>query len=478
MGIRDQLRNGPLGFGAAPLGNMFRNIPEEEAVETVDVAWQQGTRYFDTAPFYGAGLSEMRLGKALAKHRREEYVLSSKVGRLILDEIETKGRDFGEKGGLFQFGRPNRVVYDYSEDGALRSIQDSLERLGAHRLDFVWVHDIAQDFHGDEWLARFETARTGAFRALTRLREEGVIKAWGLGVNRVEPCELVLDLAEPKPDGFLLAGRYTLLDHERALQRLMPAAVARNLDIIIGGPYSSGILAGGTHFEYQNAPPEILAKVARIKAIAQHYQVPLKAAALQFSLAHPASAAIIPGASRPERIAEDHAALKATIPDDFWREMRAQRLVAADAPLPIDRERNGLAEASASIDVSASADRVWRLIGGFGSLPDWLPYISKSELSAGGRVRHLANLGGDTIVERLEAFDDAARGYSYSILEAPFPVSGYLSTLRVQQAAEGNYSRVEWSGKFTPEGVSAAEASRLFRRIFEDGLRALTIKFS
>ena len=142
------------------------------------------------------------------------------------------------------------------------------------------------------------------------------------------------------------------------------------------------------------------------------------------------------------------------------------------------RERNGLAEASASIDVSASADRVWRLIGGFGSLPDWLPYISKSELSAGGRVRHLANLGGDTIVERLEAFDDAARSYSYSILEAPFPVSGYLSTLRVQQAAEGNRSRVEWSGKFTPEGVSAAEASRLFRRIFEDGLRALTIKFS
>ena len=193
----------------------------------------------------------------------------------------------------------------------------------------------------------------------------------------------------------------------------------------------------------------------------------IKAAALQFSLAHPASAAIIPGASRPERIAEDHAALMATIPDDFWREMRQQALVAPDAPLPIDRERNGLAEASASIDVSASADQVWRLIGGFGSLPDWLPYTPKSELSAGGRVRHLANLGGDTIVERLEAFDDAARSYSYSILEAPFPVSGYLSTLRVQQAAEGNRSRVEWSGKFTPEGVSAVEASQLFQRIFE-----------
>jgi D-threo-aldose 1-dehydrogenase len=238
---------------------MFRDIPEGEAAATVDAAWGQGIRYFDTAPFYGAGLSEMRLGKALAKHKRDEYVLSSKVGRLILDEVETGGRDFGEKAGLFEFGRPNRIVYDYSGDGALRSIEDSLKRLGVNRPDFVWVHDIARDFHGDEWLARFETARTGAFRALTRLREQGVIRARGLGVNRVEPCELTLDLAEAQPDGFLLAGRYTLLDHERALQRLMPAAAAREVDIVVGGPYSSGVLAGGTHFEYQKAPPEILA---------------------------------------------------------------------------------------------------------------------------------------------------------------------------------------------------------------------------
>ena len=158
----------------------------------------------------------------------------------------------------------------------------------------MWVHDIARDFHGDEWLAQFETARKGAFRALTRLREHGVIKAWGLGVNRVEPCELTLDLTEVQPDGFLLAGRYMLLDHERALQRLMPAAAAKNVDIVVGGPYSSGVLAGGTHFEYQKAPPEIIAKVERIKAVAQRHQVPIKVAALQFSLAHPASAAVIP----------------------------------------------------------------------------------------------------------------------------------------------------------------------------------------
>src|SRR6516165_4913422 len=309
---------------------MFRNIPEEKAAATFDAAWQQGIRYFDTAPLYGAGLSEMRLGQALAKHKRGEYVLSSKVGRLILDEVESGPRQLGEKGNLFEFGRPNRMVYDYSADGTLRSIEDSLKRLGVDRLDFVWNHDLSRDFHGDEWLARFETARTGAFRALTRLRESGVIKAWGLGVNTVEPCELTLDMAEARPDGFLLAGRYTLLDHERALQRLMPAAAARQVEIVVGGPYSSGILAGGTHFEYEKAPPEIIAKVERIKAIAQRHQVPLKAAALQFSLAHPASAAVIPGASRPERIAEDCAALAAAIPDDFWRELRAQGLVAAE----------------------------------------------------------------------------------------------------------------------------------------------------
>src|SRR5215475_3514194 len=130
MNVRNSLLAGPLGFGAAPLGNMFRNILDQEAEATVDAAWQQGTRYFDTAPFYGAGLSEIRLGKALAKHRRNEYVLSSKVGRLILDEVETGRRDFGEKAGLFEFGRPNRVVYDYSADGTLRSIEGSLNRLG------------------------------------------------------------------------------------------------------------------------------------------------------------------------------------------------------------------------------------------------------------------------------------------------------------------------------------------------------------
>jgi D-threo-aldose 1-dehydrogenase len=269
MSIASALIGGPLGFGTAPLGNMFRNISEEEASATVAAAWQLGTRFFDTAPFYGAGLAEIRLGKELIKHKRDEYVLSTKVGRLILDEIVKGPQAFGEKGSLFEHGRKNKVIYDYSSDGAKRSIEDSLKRMGVDR-------------------------RT------------------------------------------LLAGRYTLLDHERALQRLMPMAVEKGVQIVVGGPYSSGVLAGGRHFEYAEASPQILAKVAKIKALAQRHGVPIKAAALQFSLAHPAAVAVIPGASKPERIKEDHAALKAKIPNDFWRELRAEGLVAPDAPLPTD----------------------------------------------------------------------------------------------------------------------------------------------
>jgi D-threo-aldose 1-dehydrogenase len=318
---------------------MFRNIPDQEAAATVEAAWDQGTRYFDTAPFYGAGLSEIRLGKELSKRKRSEYTLSTKVGRLIIDEIEdVSARDLGAKGDIFKFGRPNMVVYDYTAYGAKKSIDDSIKRMDVDYIDFVWVHDIAQDFHGDGWLDMFEIARKGAFLALSQLRDQGVIKSWGIGVNKVQPVELLLDLAELKPDAALLAGRYTLLDHELALRRLMPEAQAKGVDIVIGGPYSSGVLAGGAHFEYAPATKEILAKVESIKALCAQHAVPIKAAALQFSMAHPASAAIIPGASKPERIKEDHEALKATIPGDFWHDLRAQGLVAPNAPLPIDKK--------------------------------------------------------------------------------------------------------------------------------------------
>ncbi|MEU3178308.1 aldo/keto reductase [Streptomyces albidoflavus] len=326
---------GRLGFGTAPLGNMFRAIPDDEVQATLQAAWDQGVRYYDTAPFYGAGLAELRLGELLSRRPRDTYVLSTKVGRVVVDEVEDPAaRELGEKGGLFAHGRPNRMVDDYSADATLRSVEDSLGRLGTDRLDIVWVHDIAQDFHGDNWLHHLETARTGAFRVLSKLRDEGVIGAWGLGVNRAEPIELTLDLDEPRPDGFLLAGRYTLLDHDRALQRLLPTAAERGVEMVVGGPYSSGVLAGGAHFEYQDASPEIVERVRRIRETAERHGVSVKAAALQFSLAHPASAAVIPGATRPSRIAEDVAALQEDVPAAFWADLRASGLVSAAAPLP------------------------------------------------------------------------------------------------------------------------------------------------
>lgn len=325
---------GRLGFGTAPLGNMFRAIPDEEARATVEAAWDQGVRYFDTAPFYGAGLAEERLGEVLSAKPRDAYVLSTKVGRVILDEHETDVPDFGEKGGLFEHGNPNKILHEWTAEATERSVEGSLKRLGTDRLDVVWVHDIAQDFHGDAWLDKFEEARTGAFRVLSRLRDEGVIKAWGLGVNKTEPIELTLALDEPKPDGFLLAGRYTLLDHEHALTRLLPMAQEQGVDMVVGGPYSSGVLAGGTHFEYQQAPAEIIERVGKLKALTEKHGISIKAAALQFSLAHPASAAVVPGATRPSRIAEDAAALDETVPAAFWTDVRAAGLVSPVAPLP------------------------------------------------------------------------------------------------------------------------------------------------
>ena len=326
---------GPLGFGTAPLGNMYRNISDDEALATVEAAWAAGIRFFDTAPFYGAGLSEIRLGKALEGHPRDEYVIATKVGRLVLPElVDTSTRTFGDKGNIFKDGNANAIRYDYTAEGTRRSIAESLERLRVDRLDYVFIHDLAQDFHGDAWIAKFEEAQHGAFPVLDELRDDGVIKAWGQGTNKVEPIEIGLELTEPRADGVLLAGRYTILDHESALQRLMPLATDKNVDVVVGGPYNSGALVGGAHFEYGPIPPKVAERVERITALCEKHAVPVKAAALHFSLAHPAVAAVVPGSSKPSRIAEDVAALQFTVPPAFWRELRSSGVVSAAAPLP------------------------------------------------------------------------------------------------------------------------------------------------
>lgn len=322
-----QLFKDKIGLGTAPLGNMFRNVPEAEAIETIQTAWDQGIRYFDTAPFYGAGLAELRLGKVLSKYNRDDYVISTKVGRYLTDEEE-------DKEGLYEEGRKNKVITDYTEDATLRSIEQSLERLQTDRIDIVYVHDLSPDFHGDEWIAKFEEARTGAFRVLSRLREEGVIKSWGLGVNTTIPIEVAMDLEEVQPDLCLSATQYTLLQHKKALQRMLPTAEEKGVGIVVGGAFNSGALLGGPYFDYKEASAEIKAQVKQFEEIAQRHDVSLKAAALQFSTAHPAVAAVIPGSTRPERIKEDLAAMKAEIPAAFWQELLDKELISSDAPLP------------------------------------------------------------------------------------------------------------------------------------------------
>ncbi len=284
-------------------------------------------RYFDTAPFYGAGLSEMRLGEALAEQDRKEFVLSSKVGRVILEEQE-------EKSGLFEQARKNKIQTDYTEAGTLRSIEQSLKRLNTDYLDMVFVHDLSPDFLEDEWITKFDEARKGAFRTLTRLKEEGVIKSWGLGVNTTTPIEVAMELEEANPDLNLSATQYTLMQHERALERMMPLAQRKGVGIVVGGPYNSGALLGGDHFDYAQATDEVKALVNELNNIAKQYDVNLKAAALQFSTAHPAVQAAIPGSTRPERIKEDLAAMNEKIPDPFWEELQQKKLISETAPLP------------------------------------------------------------------------------------------------------------------------------------------------
>ena len=281
-----------LGFGGAPLGNLFAAIAEETALATLRRAWDLGLRYFDTAPHYGQGLSEHRFGQVLRAVPRSAFTLSTKVGRLM-EPDPARPRDVDS----YVDGLPFKPHYDYSAEGALRSIEHSLMRLGLARIDIVWIHDIDAFTHGADQPRRFREAMEGAYPALRRLREGGAIGAIGLGVNDWRVCRDALGHADL--DGFLLAGRYTLLD-QSALAELLPLCAARGAKLVIGGPYNSGILASGAvagaTYDYKPAPPEILARVAAIEAVARDFAVPLRAAALQFAFGHPAVASVIPGA--------------------------------------------------------------------------------------------------------------------------------------------------------------------------------------
>jgi D-threo-aldose 1-dehydrogenase len=315
-----------LGMGGAPLGNLFDVVSEADSQAAMQAAWDAGIRHFDTAPHYGAGLSEHRMGRAMQHWNRADFTLSTKVGRIL-----EPAQDLPDVSEGFTRALPFRRRTDYSAAGARRSIEDSLQRLGLSRIDTVYIHDVSEDWHGAAWTQRMAEAMQGAAVALTELKREGVIRAWGLGVNLVEPCLVALE--QSAPDQFLIAGRYTLLDHT-ALDRLFPACAAKGVTCVLGGPYNSGLLAGGTTFNYEKAPAEIAGRAKAIGAICQRHGVDIKAAALQFCAAHPVVAAIIPGPRNAAEVTQNATMMRVEIPGQLWRDLREAGLIPQGAPVP------------------------------------------------------------------------------------------------------------------------------------------------
>lgn len=310
-----------LGFGSTGLGNLYRSQTEDGAMATVQAAWDTGIRYFDTAPLYGFGLAEHRMGAAL-RRIKGEAVLSTKAGWRLHRRSASDGPGSAAD-SLFQHPAPFKPRIDYSYDGVMRSFEDSLQRLGTDRIDILLLHDCDRRNHGEVYPTRFREAVDGAARALLALREQGAVRAVGAGLNEWQACQ---DFAEACDfDCFLLAGRYTLLD-QGALGSFLPLCEHRGIGIILGGPYNSGILATGpvegALYDYAPAAPAVMERTRAIAAICGQHGVPLRAAALQFPVSHPSVATVIPGARDPEEVAENLALMAQPIPDALWRQLR------------------------------------------------------------------------------------------------------------------------------------------------------------
>lgn len=314
------LRTTTLGLGTAPLGGLYQPVSDEAAQATIARAWDLGLRFFDTAPQYGNGLSERRLGSFLSAKPRDSYVLCTKVGRLLRRPSQAVGEDAYYKGTP-----PERPVFDFSYDGVMRSFEESLERLGTGRIDVLHIHD--PDDHYDEAVA-------GAYRALDRLRSDGVIAAVGAGMNQ---SEMLADFARAgRFDCFLLAGRYTLLE-QGALTDFLPLCERQGVGVIIGGVYNSGILANptaGAKFNYADADPALIARALELDEVCRRHDVPLKAVAIQFPAAHPAVASILTGARNEAEIVENEALFRHPIPSALWQELRERALIDPAAPTP------------------------------------------------------------------------------------------------------------------------------------------------
>ena len=321
-----------LGFGAAPLGNLYKAHSEKDAQATLEAAWKAGIRYYDTAPLYGLGLSETRINRFLRGRKRSDYVISTKVGRLLTPCPPDARTGIGKF-----FDTPSRrEVYDYSYDGVMRSLEFSLERLGIDSVDILFAHDLDVFTHKSEAArdAHVKSFMGGGYKALLKLRDQKVIKAFGAGINEWQVAE-TLALAGDF-DIFLLAGRYTLLEQE-ALESFLPLCEERGIGIVLGGPYNSGILATGPKpgamYNYDPAPKYILERVREIEAVCKAHKVKLPQAALRFPFTHPCVVSVIPGASSPKEVALNIKTLGARIPKALWKDLKARGLMHKDAPL-------------------------------------------------------------------------------------------------------------------------------------------------
>jgi D-threo-aldose 1-dehydrogenase len=331
---RTGLRVTRLGLGAASIGGLYEAVAEADAQATVAHAWEIGIRTFDVAPLYGYGAAERRLGMALADHPRDEYVLSTKVGRLVRPpdaippgaDVDAQSLD-GRNDAYYARSEPLRLVFDYSADAVRRSIEESLERLRLMRVDIALIHD-----PDDHW----EQAIGEAWPALARMREEGTIRAVGAGMN--QSSMLARFAREGDFDVFLVAGRYTLLDQD-ALTELLPLCVERGISILAAGVMNSGVLADprpGSRFDYRPAPPAVVDRARRIAAVCERHDVPLRAAAIQFPLAHPAVVSLIAGVRSVDHLDEYPALMRRSIPAALWADLRAEGLLAASAPVPAE----------------------------------------------------------------------------------------------------------------------------------------------
>jgi len=324
-----------LGFGAGAIGNLYREISDTDATAAVHAALDFGVKYFDTAPHYGFGLSEKRLGRVLGENREaREWVLSTKVGR-VLAATTASNLQTARQG--FISPEPFESVFDYSYDGVMRSFEESRRRLG-REIDILYAHDLGVRTHGERHGAQMRSFMDGGYRAMRGLREQRVVRAIGLGVNEWQVCEEVLASADL--DIILLAGRYTLLEQE-ALASFLPLCVRRSVAVVVGGPYNSGILArdeqtlGAACYDYGVASARILARVESLNAVCVRHGVPLAAAALQFPLAHPAVVSVIPGMSSAAEVADAARWMSMPIPAECWHELQALGLLRDDAPVPV-----------------------------------------------------------------------------------------------------------------------------------------------